>query len=140
MESTAPSKPTLALPANGSRMGIFRKQTPTFEWSVVTDDSGVSYNLEIGTDADFAKVLISKTGLTTTSYALTEAEALDYGTYYWRVKAIDGAQNDSGWSTAHSFKSGFLPLWAFITIVALIVVLIGILVYFFAIRRRSYYD
>lgn len=140
MESTAPSKPTLTSPASGSRMGTFRKQTPTFDWSAVTDDSGVTYNLELGTTADFAQVLISRTGLTDTSYTLAQAEALDYGTYYWRVKAIDGALNDNGWTSAYSFKSGLLPLWAFVAIVALLVVLIGILVYFFARRRGSFYD
>jgi hypothetical protein len=140
MESVAPAKPTLSSPVNDSRLGFFGKQTATFTWSEVTDDSGVSYNLQIGTSADFAQVLISKTGLTEVTYILTGAEALDYGTYYWRVKAIDGAQNDSGWTTAYSFKSGFLPLWAFIVIVALIVVLIGVLVFVFGIRGRTSYD
>jgi len=140
MESDAPAKPTLSLPANDSRMGIFRKQTPTFDWSEVTDDSGVSYNLEIGTTADFAQVLISRTGLTETSYSLTEVEALDYGTYYWRVKAIDGALNDSGWTGVHSFQSCLLPLWSFVVIIAAVVVLIGLLIYFLLRRRGTFYD
>jgi len=153
MESDAPAKPTLSSPASGSRIGIFRKQTPTFSWSAVTDDSGVGYTLQIGTSADFAQVLISRQVLTSEpsvsteptvlapiSYTLTGAEALDYGTYYWRVKAIDGAQNDSGWSSAHSFKSTLLPLWAFAAIVALVAVLIGFLVYFLARGKGSYYD
>jgi len=140
MESVAPAKPTLSSPVNASRVGLFGKQTATFEWSAVTDDSGVSYNLQVATSADFAQVLISKGGLSEASYTLTGAEALSYGTYYWRVKAIDGAQNDSGWTSAYAFKSGFLPLWAFIVIVALIVVLIGALVFVFGIRRRGGYD
>jgi len=140
MESLAPAKPTLSLPVNASRVGLFGKQTATFEWSAVTDDSGVSYSLQIGTSADFAQVLISKTGLTDVTYTLTGAEALSYGTYYWRVKAVDGAQNDSGWTSAYFFKSGALPLWAFIAIVALIVVLIGALVFVFGIRRGGGYD
>ena len=140
MESAVPPKPTLTSPASGSRLGFIHKVTPTFTWSGVTDPSGVSYNLQIGTNADFAQVLISQTGLSEPSYTLTEAEALDYGTYYWRVKAIDGAQNDSGWAAAYSFKSGLLPLWAFIAIIALIVVLIGFLIYFFVRRRGSFYD
>jgi len=140
MESLAPAKPTLSLPVNASRVGLFGKQTATFEWAAVTDDSGVSYNLQVATSADFAQVLISKGGLSEASYTLTKEEALAYGTYYWRVKAIDGAQNDSGWTTAYSFKSGLLPLWAFIAIVALIVVLIGALVFVFGIRRRGGYD
>jgi len=140
MESDTPPKPTLSLPVNDSRMGIFRKQTPTFDWSEVTDDSGVTYNLEIGTSADFAQVLISRTGLTEPTYSLTDAEALDYGTYYWRVKAIDGALNDSGWTSAHSFKSCLLPLWSFVAIIAFAAVLIGLLIYFLLRRRGTFYD
>ncbi len=140
MESDAPAKPALALPANDSRVGIFGKQTVTFTWSEVTDDSGVSYNLQVATGADFAQVLMAKEGVSEASYTLTKEEALAYGTYYWRVKAIDGAQNDSGWTTAHSFKSALLPLWSFIAIVALIVALIGALVYLFVFRRRGGYD
>jgi hypothetical protein len=140
MESVAPAKPTHSSPVNASRVGLFGKQTATFTWSAVTDDSGVSYNLQIGTSADLAQVLISKEGLSEASYTLTGAEALSYGTYYWKVKAVDGAQNDSGWTGAYSFKSGFLPLWAFIVIIALIVVLIGALVFVFGIRKRGGYD
>jgi len=121
-------------------VGLFGKQTATFTWSAATDDSGVSYSLQIGTSADFAQVLISKTGLTEVTYTLTGAEALGYGSYYWRVKAIDGAQNASDWTTAYSFKSALLPLWAFIAIVALIVVLIGSLVFVFGIRKRAPFD
>lgn len=140
MESTAPPKPTLSSPTNDSRVGFIRKVTPTFQWQAVDDPSGVSYNLEISTSAGFALVLISKTNLAQASYTLIKEEALSYGTYYWRVKAIDGAQNDSGWSTVYSFKSGLLPLWAFIAIVALIAVLVGILLYFLVFRRRATYD
>ena len=139
MESDAPAKPTLSSPASGIRIGVFRKQTPTFSWSAVTDDSGVTYNLEIGTTANFAQVLISRTGLTDTSYTLAQAEALDYGTYYWRVKAIDGAQNDNGWTSAYSFKSGLLPFWAFIAIVALAAVLIAVVIYILVRRRGTFY-
>jgi len=137
MESDAPSKPTLTSPASGSRIGLVRKVTSTFAWSAVTDDSSpVSYSLQIGTSADFAQVLISRTGLTQTSYTLTATEALPYGAYYWRVKAMDGAQNDSGWTSAYSFKSGLLPFWAFIVIVAIIVVFVAALFFLLGERRR----
>ena len=141
MESKAPPAPTLTSPATGERVGFMgRKFTPTFTWSAVTDESGVSYNLQIGTSAAFAQVIVSKTGLSEASYTLTEEEALPYGSYYWRVKTIDGAQNDSGWSVPYSFKSGILPFWAFIAIAALLAVLIGVLVYLFAFRRRAGYE
>jgi len=139
MESGPPAKPALSSPANGVRLGLVTKVTPVFEWQTVDDDSGVSYDLQIGTTPAFDQVLISKTGLTEASYGLAEAEALGYGSYYWRVKAVDGAKNDSGWTTPYSFKSGLLPLWALIAIAAAIVVLIGALVFLFT-RRSAPYD
>jgi len=139
MESDAPATPMVTSPVGGTRIGYITRVTPTLMWSGVTDDSGVSYMLQIGTSADFAQVLISKTGLTGASYTLIGAEALPYGTYYWRVKAVDGAQNESAWSAAGCFKSGLLPLWAFIAIVAGLVVLIGALVFLFA-RKGAPYD
>lgn len=139
MESDAPAKPVLSSPANGTRLGTVGKVTPVLEWGAVTDPSGVSYELQVGTAREFGQVLIAKTGLTGTSYALSEFEALDYGSYYWRVKAVDGAKNDSGWSMPYSFKSGLLPLWAFIAAIAGLVVLIGALV-FLLVRRSAPYD
>ncbi|MBE9505459.1 MAG: IPT/TIG domain-containing protein, partial [Chloroflexi bacterium] len=149
MESTAPAKPVPGSPPNGTRIGILGKVTPTLTWRVVDDPSGVKYALQISATPDFSQVLISKTGLvaqgsaiivSTTgpemSYTLTETEALPYGTYHWRVKAIDGALNDSGWSTANNFKAGLLPTWALIVIIVLAAVLIGALVYVLIIRDR----
>jgi len=139
MESVSPPIPVLTKPADGSRAGFVGKVTPAFEWSAVTDPSGVSYNLEIATSEDFTEPLVAVTGLTGANYTLPDDEALAYGTYYWRVTAIDGARNDSGWTAPYSFRSGFFPLWASIATIVLIVVLIGFLVYVFAIKRRRYY-
>ncbi len=140
MESQAPPKPTLSAPAHNTRVGIVGNQAPTFEWSTVTDPSGVLYDLQIAAGADCAQPVLSKTGLSESSYTLSKIEALPYGTYYWRVRAVDGAQNTGDWSNVYSFDSGFLPLWAFIVIIVVVAVLIGVLVYFFGVRRRSAYD
>jgi len=139
MESQPPAKPALISPSNGGRVGFVGSITPTLEWSAVTDDSGVSYSLQIGSSANFTAPVLSLTGLTEASYTLTDTQALSYGTYYWRVKAIDGAQNDSGWTATYDFQAGLLSLWLFIVIIALVVVLIGVVVYLF-VRRRGYYD
>ncbi len=136
MSSTPPPLPVLILPANGSRLGF--KVAPAFQWSAVTDPSGVVYELQIATDAGFVNLVVPEiSNLTDNHYALPEVQALRYVTYYWRVKAIDGAQNDSGWTTAYSFHLGLLPLWAFIVIIALVVVLIGVLVYLFRRKKKS---
>jgi len=149
MESTAPAKPIPSTPANDTRIGILGKQTPTLTWSIVDDPSGVTYALQISATPDFSQVLISKTGLVAQgsalivsasgpemSYTLTETEALPFGTYYWRVKAIDGALNDSGWSASSNFKAGLLPTWALIVIIVLAAVLVGALIYVLIIRDR----
>jgi hypothetical protein len=140
MESTAPAVPALKSPADAVRLSFVKKVTPELEWSAVTDPSGVSYELQLAKNPEFMPVLISKSGLSGTSYTLTEVEALSYGSYYWRVTAIDGAMNDSGWSATSSFKSGLLPLWAFITIIALLVVLLSFLVFILVRRSRDIYD
>ena len=70
---------------------------------------------------------------------MNATEALPYGTYYWIVQAIDGADNKSGWTAARSFRAGLLPLWAFILAIVVIVGAIGTLVYFFVFRKRIHY-
>jgi hypothetical protein len=139
MESQPPAKPALTSPSDGSRVGLAGSVTPTFEWSEVTDDSGVSYSLQIGDSKNVTTAIFSVTGLTEASYTLPDTEALSHGTYYWRVQAVDSAQNDSGWTAAYSFKAGVLPFWGFVAAIAGIVVIIGLLLYFFLRRRRVYY-
>ena len=145
MESDPPDTPELISPPDGGRVGFIGKVRPTFEWSEVSDDSGVYYRLQIATSenvtatGEFADPLVSKNISVGTNYTLEETKALPYGTYYWIVQAIDGAENESGWTAAYSFRAGLLPMWAFIAIIIAIVVLIGTLVYFFVIRRRTHY-
>jgi hypothetical protein len=140
MESDPPDTPRLISPSNGSRFGFMGKVTPTFEWSAVSDDSGVRYNLQIATSDDFVEssVIVSVTNLTGMSY--TPPEALPNDTYYWRVQAVDGAENESGWTVvARSFRAGVLPLWGLIAAAAAIVVLFIALIRALVIRRRYYY-
>jgi hypothetical protein len=145
MESEAPGMPELISPPDGSRVGLIGKVRPTFEWSAVPPDpSGVYYSLEIAASANvttggFVNPIVSVEGLVGTNYTLNASEALPYGTYYWIVQAVDGAENAGNWTTARSFHAGLLPLWAFIVIIVVIVALIGALVYFFVIRRRALY-
>jgi hypothetical protein len=146
LESVHPNTPQLISPSDRSRMGLKGSVTPTFEWSKVSDDSGVFYDLQIATSADingtgeFSDPLVSVVGLVGTNYTLPETEALPNGAYYWIVQAVDGAENGSGWTTARSFRVGLLPLWAFIAIIVAAVVLIGALIRSLVIRRSIYYD
>ena len=126
-------------------MGFIGKIRPTFNWSAVSDVSGVYYNLQIAasknvtTDGNFTEPLVSVPNITGTNYTLNATQALPYGTYYWIVQAVDGAENAGNWTAARSFQAGLLPLWAFIVIIIAIVAGIGTAVYFFVIRRRIHY-
>jgi hypothetical protein len=146
MESDPPPIPVLISPANRSRLGFMGEVTPTFEWSEVSDDSGVYYKLQIATSdnvtatGEFANPLVSVTGLGETSYTLDETEALPLGTYYWTVQAVDGAENAGEWSVPRSFRVGLMPLWGLITIITVAVVLLVLLMRALIIRRTIYYD
>jgi hypothetical protein len=144
LESDSPDTPQAISPSDGSRVGfVGRVASPTLEWSAVTDDSGVTYNLQISTSPDisdtgeFAAPMIRASGLTATSYTTTQE--LPHGTYYWIVQAVDGAQNQGAWTTPRSLRVGLIPLWAFIAIIVAIVVLI-IALGRALVRRRRYYD
>lgn len=152
MEENPPAAPEPLSPANGTGVGFVGKVTPTFEWSKVTDVSGIaSYELQISTDSiNFTDLVVSLsipsenvTALDDTiAYTLPKDYALSGGTYYWRLRAVDAAANEGHWTIVQSFHTGGrLPLWGLIAIIGLAVVLVGFLVYFFVIRpRRSYYD
>jgi hypothetical protein len=123
MESDPPDTPMLISPSNGSMVGFVGRVRPTFEWSEVSDESGVHYSLQIAASASvnatggFVVPIVSVTGIVGTNYTLEETQGLPYGTYYWIVQAVDGAENKGGWTTARSFRAGLLPLWAFIAII-----------------------
>jgi hypothetical protein len=146
MESDLPDTPELISPPDGGRVGLIGSVRPTFEWSEVSDDSGVYYSLQIATSENVTTTgefigdpIFSVEGLVGTNYTLNATEALPYGTYYWIVQAVDGAENGSGWTAARSFRAGLLPLGAFIVIIVAIAAGIGAAIYFFVIRRRIYY-
>jgi hypothetical protein len=137
MESDPPDKPELISPPDGDRTGFIGKFRPTFEWSEVSDDSGVYYSLRIWTGDNVTK--ISKVGLVGTNYTLNDIEALPQGSYYWSVQAVDGAENESGWTEPRYFRVGAMPLWAFIVLMVAAAGGIGTLVYFRWIKQRIYY-
>jgi len=121
MESTKPPTPELLLPEKDTKL-----KDELFDWEDVEDPSGVTYNFQIASDEDFENIILEKEGLTATEYTLTEEEELESTKkeepYYWRVKAIDGAFNESAWSEPIPFQVGMLfpelPLGAIIGITA----------------------
>ncbi|MDD5312296.1 MAG: hypothetical protein PHO26_04595 [Dehalococcoidia bacterium] len=105
VESTPPMVPLLNLPADGGRI----TKDPHFEWSPVSDPSGVTYTLEIADDTKFSSIIMSQANIVTSYIDITEESKMLPGSekpYYWRVKAVDLASNESGWSSVQSFYKG----------------------------------
>jgi hypothetical protein len=108
MESNSPTVPVLVAPETDTKV----PSQAVFDWEDVDDPSGVVYSLEIAISREFTpeSMALQKTGLTKSEYALTEAEQLEPSKrdepYYWRVKAIDGASNESEWAEPGSFSVG----------------------------------
>jgi len=103
IESEAPPVPAPLLPGDGSET----KAATYFDWEDVDDPSlPVRYQLQIASDGNFAFVVMEKT-LAESEYTLSDEMALAAVTedspYYWRIKAIDGATNESEWSVPRSF-------------------------------------
>ena len=134
MESTPPPVPGPLEPAEGTKT----EAQVHFDWRDVTDPSlPVTYVLQVAADEDFSSILLQKKGLSDSEYTLTEDEQLPSvkkeAPYYWRVKAIDSAGNESEWSTPRPFYVGFAfeltgwVLYTFMAIGGLILLLIGFL-------------
>jgi hypothetical protein len=132
VESTPPLAPATTLPAEGSRV----TKDAHFEWQIVTDPSGVSYTIEIAGDPKFTSVIMSQANLLTNYIDVTDDSKMLPGRdapYYWRVKAVDRASNESAWSPVSSFYKGHtlitiltnMPDWVKYVLICLGLVLFG---------------
>jgi hypothetical protein len=68
----------------------------------------VTYNLEVATDSAFQNIVLEKSDLKDAEYTLTSSEELQpvsqRNPYYWQVRAVDGAGNESPWTAPQSFS------------------------------------
>jgi hypothetical protein len=144
MESEAPPIPSPLLPETDTKA----ESLTHFDWEAVTDDSlPVTYTLQVATDEDFtsASIVLAKEGLPGSDYTLTEEEKLDptkkEEPYYWRVKAIDSASNESQWSAPGSFYvGGFLWLGRIIYLWWALSVVGAVFFGYWLGKRRAYYS
>jgi hypothetical protein len=97
IDDDPPAAPTLSFPASGSTINDL---TPSFSWSSVADAD--EYEIRIDTDDAFPSPVVSTDGITTTTHTIISSLA-DLNTYYWQVRAIDGAGNEGPWSSVFSF-------------------------------------
>lgn len=146
IESEAPPAPSSLEPA----MNAKAKAEGYFDWNDVTDASlPITYTLQIATDTDFAdgSIVLEKAGLTRSEYTVTQEQKLESvskeNPYYWRVKAIDSASNESQWSSTRSFYvTGFflaaLPQPLIYILFGIGALLIGILGFWLGWKTASY--
>ncbi len=137
LKGTPPTVPTPISPSQ-QRFGWFGSQTVIFTWTQVSDPSGVTYVLEVDKSLRFFPLEpgMRKTGLTQPNCVMT----LEPGTYYWRIKSIDGAGNESDWSLSpYPFQVGFFS-GIYLAVGALIFVIVFIFIVRAFFRRvREYY-
>jgi len=137
LEGKAPAEPTPIAPRD-QRFGILGDETVTFNWTEVSDPSGVTYTVEVGENLNFfpLKPGMRKVDLTHTNTAIV----LEPGTYYWRVKAIDGVGNESEWVTSpYAFKVGLLSAWAIVIGAIIFIIVFVLLIRAFVSRLGEYY-
>lgn len=82
-----------------------------FHWKGINDISGVTYALQISKNENFASVILEQDGLKQNEFTVPEGEleaVTKENPYYWRVKAVDGASNESDWSETRSFSTGLM--------------------------------
>lgn len=104
VDITPPLVPSLNTPGNG---GFTNTPYSNLNWSWIYDPSGVDFNLQVDDDSDFSSPKVNKTNLSGTDYTVTTP--LEERSYYWKVKAIDGAGNESAWSSVWSFTVDITP-------------------------------
>jgi hypothetical protein len=137
IESQAPPVPMPLLPKVAGTV----EAEAYFDWEEVTDPSGVSYTLQVASDADFTAIVLEKEGLPHSEYTVTPEDKLESAekkACYWRVKAVDGAFNEGKWSPPGLFYVGFswtsMPGWVWYIFYGLGVLLLVILGFW--VRKR----
>lgn len=98
VDGVSPSAPILLYPSDGASVG---KIYTVFRWTEVDDYSGVvTYTFQVDNNSSFTDS-DERSGLVDNCYQLDIT--LANGSYYWRVRAVDGVGNPSGWSDPRQF-------------------------------------
>jgi hypothetical protein len=139
LQTTAPSAPKLLEPPTGVRFTFFGGAKPNLKWEGAGGQGKLTYTLQVGAKSDFTNTLITKKGLDTSSYQVTDKEAFENGSYFWRVMATDETGNAGPWSETRSFDVGVIAAWLFWTIIGVVVAaILGVI--FFLWKKRGAYD
>jgi hypothetical protein len=95
------TSPTFTMPTSGISITTV---TPTFSWSASTGgDANYTYELQVSLSNTFATNVVDVTGIATTSYVMTSNLTPD--THYARLRAKDGLNNYSSWTSTVTFSA-----------------------------------
>jgi len=100
VDTDAPPVPTLVSPANGS---FTNDNTPELIWN--SSAGAHTYTLEYADNPGFTGA-VEVSGLSDTTYT---TPTLSDGDWYWHIKAIDQALNESAYSASWSFTLDTVP-------------------------------
>ena len=141
MENTPPPKTQILLPESGTKADA----EAFFDWSDVTDDSGVTYTLQIATDPDFSYIALEQEGIEASEFTILPQNKLVAVTpeapYYWRVRAVDKAFNEGEWSDPATFHVGFgmnMPQAVIYVIIVGAALLLAVFTFWLG-RKTAYY-
>lgn len=107
---SVPSTPTIDNFNDGSWT---TDSTPTFQFDLSDPNSGdiVKYQIQIDDNSDFSSAVVDYTETSGSAEPRSNVtytpSALDNGSYYWRVRAIDDDNKEGSWSTANSGSIAF---------------------------------
>lgn len=98
LDREAPNQPAITSPADQATTTTM----VTFNWTNGTDTgnvkSAITNTIDIASDTDFNSIIHSAS----TTNNSVQYEFASAGTYFWRIKAIDGATNESDYSIVRS--------------------------------------
>lgn len=103
IDREAPNQPSLVSPANDE---VITEIDIDFNWTLGQDSGNVQSEvvsiLEIAQDANFNTIIET---ITVTNGTSQQVSIANIGTYYWRVRAKDTAQNVSAYSISRTFTT-----------------------------------
>lgn len=106
VDTRVPESPTLIFPGDNGQVDSLH---PRFSWNPQTDDWD-SFVLQCAFDSLFTDSVKTFTNIYDTTFKILMTNTLRETTYYWRVKAIDGAGNEGEYQQ-HPFRFTVQLLW-----------------------------
>jgi hypothetical protein len=97
---TWPSVPTLVSPANGATVTDIE-----FDWDPVP--GARTYDIQVSPNGDWANNITFSANVKGTRYS--NPTSLNNGSYFWRVRAVDAANNNGAWSAERQLTRAWSP-------------------------------